>query len=82
MANLTCIQYWVVYLQLLQEAIWPGGLLPAWPRPQRTPQQKEDTRKLTLLCLMKLLPGPSAHRQSHATKYHTVQGQEARDMVT
>ncbi|XP_072557160.1 sorting nexin-19 isoform X3 [Paramormyrops kingsleyae] len=55
-ANLTCTQYWVVYLQLLQEAIWPGGLLPAWPCPQRTPQQKEDTWKLTLLCLMKLLP--------------------------
>ncbi|XP_051535656.1 sorting nexin-19 [Myxocyprinus asiaticus] len=54
--NLTCTQYWVIYLRVLQEAIWPGGNLPAQPRPQRSPQQKEESRKQALLCLMKLLP--------------------------
>ncbi|XP_018598453.1 sorting nexin-19 isoform X1 [Scleropages formosus] len=55
-ANLTCTQYWVVYLRVLQEAIWPGGTLPAQPRPERTPQQKENTHRLSLQCLMRLIP--------------------------
>lgn len=54
--NLTCTQYWVIYLRVLQEAIWPGGSLPAQPRPQRSQQQKEESRKQALQCLMKLLP--------------------------
>ncbi|KAL4647533.1 sorting nexin-19 isoform X1 [Arapaima gigas] len=54
--NLTCTQYWVVYLRVLQEAIWPGGTLPVQPRPERTPQQKEDTHRLSLQCLMRLIP--------------------------
>ncbi|KAK2881203.1 hypothetical protein Q8A67_018471 [Cirrhinus molitorella] len=54
--NLTCTQYWVIYLQVLQEAIWPGGSLPAQPRPQRSQQQKEESREQALQCLMKLLP--------------------------
>ncbi|XP_051522350.1 sorting nexin-19-like [Myxocyprinus asiaticus] len=55
--NLTCMQYWVIYLRVLQDAIWPGGNLPAQPRPQRSQQQKEESRKQALQCLMKLLPG-------------------------
>ncbi|XP_067307231.1 sorting nexin-19 [Pseudorasbora parva] len=54
--NLTCTQYWVIYLRVLQEAIWPGGSLPAQPRPQRSPQQKEESKKEAQQCLMKLLP--------------------------
>ncbi|XP_067221457.1 sorting nexin-19 isoform X1 [Chanodichthys erythropterus] len=54
--NLTCTQYWVIYLRVLQEAIWPGGSLPAQPRPQRSQKQKEESRKQALQCLMKLLP--------------------------
>ncbi|TRZ02287.1 hypothetical protein DNTS_003180 [Danionella cerebrum] len=54
--NLTCAQYWVVYLRVLQEAIWPGGNLPAQPRAQRSQQQKEKTKDEALQCLSKLLP--------------------------
>ncbi|XP_069751015.1 sorting nexin-19 isoform X2 [Narcine bancroftii] len=54
--NLTSTQYWVVYLRLLQEAIWPGGALPKWPKPARTPEQKTQTQELALKCLMKMLP--------------------------
>ncbi|XP_010891983.1 sorting nexin-19 [Esox lucius] len=55
-ANLTCTQYWVFYLRVLQEAVWPGGSLPAQPRPERSKQQKEDTKDQSLHCLMRLLP--------------------------
>ncbi|XP_064830711.1 sorting nexin-19 [Oncorhynchus masou masou] len=55
-ANLTCTQYWVIYLRVLQEAVWPGGSLPAQPRPERSHQQKEDTKQQSLHCLMRLLP--------------------------
>ncbi|KAI1893461.1 hypothetical protein AGOR_G00123960 [Albula goreensis] len=55
-ANLTCMQYWVIYLRVLQEAVWPGGSLPAQPRPERSQQQKDDTRQQSLHCLMKLIP--------------------------
>uniref|UniRef100_A0A672L1F0 Sorting nexin 19 n=1 Tax=Sinocyclocheilus grahami TaxID=75366 RepID=A0A672L1F0_SINGR len=54
--NLTCTQYWVIYLRVLQEAIWPGGSLPAQTRPQRSQQQKDESRAQALQCLMKLLP--------------------------
>lgn len=55
--NLTSTQYWVVYLKLLQEAIWPGGALPKYPKPARTQEQKMQTQELALQCLMKMLPG-------------------------
>ncbi|XP_028826386.1 sorting nexin-19 [Denticeps clupeoides] len=55
-ANLMCTQYWVVYLRVLQEAVWPSGHLPTHPRPQRSEQQKKDTKEQSLHCLMKLLP--------------------------
>ncbi|XP_073719573.1 sorting nexin-19 [Misgurnus anguillicaudatus] len=55
-ANVTCTQYWVTYLRVIQEAIWPGGNLPVQPRPKRSQQQKEETRNQALQCLMKLLP--------------------------
>lgn len=54
--NLTCMEYWVTYLQLLQEAVWPGGRLPLHPRPQRSPKEREEARRHTLHCLMTTLP--------------------------
>ncbi|KAM6932961.1 sorting nexin-19 [Xenentodon cancila] len=55
-ANLTCIRYWVVYLQVIQEAVWPGGALPTAPPPERSQQQKDSTRQQALESLMRLLP--------------------------
>ncbi|XP_039352416.1 sorting nexin-19 isoform X4 [Mauremys reevesii] len=54
--NLTCTQRWVQYLRLLQESIWPGGVLPAVPKPFRTQEQKEATAQQALQSLMGLLP--------------------------
>ncbi|CAM2107644.1 unnamed protein product [Caretta caretta] len=54
--NLTCTQRWVQYLRLLQESIWPGGILPAVPKPVRTQEQKEVTAQQALQSLMGLLP--------------------------
>ncbi|XP_050777517.1 sorting nexin-19 isoform X1 [Gopherus flavomarginatus] len=54
--NLTCTQRWVQYLRLLQESIWPGGVLPAMPKPFRTQEQKEATAQQALQSLMGLLP--------------------------
>ncbi|KAF7646130.1 hypothetical protein LDENG_00192550 [Lucifuga dentata] len=55
-ANMTCTRYWVVYLQVLQEVVWPGGALPASPRDERSQEQKDDTKQQALHCLMRLLP--------------------------
>ncbi|XP_062949844.1 sorting nexin-19 isoform X2 [Cynocephalus volans] len=55
-ANLTCPQRWVQYLRLLQESIWPGGVLPKFPRPVRTQEQKVATKKQALQSLMGVLP--------------------------
>ncbi|KAM6173000.1 sorting nexin-19 isoform 1-T2 [Erethizon dorsatum] len=55
-ANLTCPQHWVQYLRLLQESIWPGGVLPKFPRPVRTQEQKMATEKQALQSLMGVLP--------------------------
>ncbi|NXG35367.1 SNX19 protein, partial [Dromaius novaehollandiae] len=55
--NLTCTQRWVQYLQLLQESIWPGGVLPALPKPVRTQEQKKAAAEQALQSLMGLLPG-------------------------
>lgn len=57
MANLTCTRYWVVYLQVIQEAVWPGGNLPAEAPAERSQQEKDDTRQQALRSLMSLLPG-------------------------
>ncbi|NXD11042.1 SNX19 protein, partial [Nothocercus nigrocapillus] len=54
--NLTCTQRWVQYLQLLQESIWPGGVLPAVPKPVRTQEQKTEAAEQALQSLMGLLP--------------------------
>lgn len=54
--NFTCLQRWVLYLRLLQQAIWPGGALRTQPRPVRTPEQKEATRRKALQNLMGILP--------------------------
>ncbi|XP_043847963.1 sorting nexin-19 [Dromiciops gliroides] len=55
-ANLTCPQRWVQYLRLLQESIWPGGMLPVLPKPLRTQKQKEATEEQALQSLMGVLP--------------------------
>ncbi|XP_030187052.1 sorting nexin-19 isoform X1 [Lynx canadensis] len=55
-ANLTCPQRWVQYLRLLQESIWPGGVLPKYPRPVRTQEQKVAAEKQALQSLMGILP--------------------------
>ncbi|KAL2085845.1 hypothetical protein ACEWY4_019165 [Coilia grayii] len=80
--NLTCTQYWVTYLRVLQEAVWPGGRLPLLPRPQRTPQQQEVTRRHSLHCLMRLLPdmvsdvmGAEKYRLSWQTVLDSLQDQ-------
>uniref|UniRef100_A0A4W5QDJ3 Tc1-like transposase DDE domain-containing protein n=1 Tax=Hucho hucho TaxID=62062 RepID=A0A4W5QDJ3_9TELE len=54
--NRYCTNYWVIYLRVLQEAVWPGGSLPAQPRPVSSHQQKVYTKQQSLHCLMKLLP--------------------------
>uniref|UniRef100_A0A8C0FTW2 Sorting nexin-19 n=1 Tax=Bubo bubo TaxID=30461 RepID=A0A8C0FTW2_BUBBB len=54
--NLTCTQHWVQYLQLLQESIWPGGVLPAVPKPARTEEQKKAAAEQALQSLMGILP--------------------------
>uniref|UniRef100_H9FUC6 Sorting nexin-19 n=1 Tax=Macaca mulatta TaxID=9544 RepID=H9FUC6_MACMU len=55
-ANLTSPQCWVQYLRLLQESIWPGGVLPKFPRPVRTQEQKLAAEKQALQSLMGVLP--------------------------
>lgn len=54
--NLTCTQRWVQYLQLLQESIWPGGVLPEIPKPARTEEQKKAAAEQALQSLMGILP--------------------------
>ncbi|XP_061449042.1 sorting nexin-19 isoform X2 [Rhineura floridana] len=54
--NLTCTQRWVQYLRLLQESIWPGGILPAAPKPLRTEEQKAAAERQALQILMGILP--------------------------
>ncbi|XP_053125839.1 sorting nexin-19 isoform X2 [Hemicordylus capensis] len=54
--NLTCTQRWVQYLRLLQESIWPGGVLPVVPKPLRTEEQKVAAEKQALQSLMGILP--------------------------
>ncbi|RVE64441.1 hypothetical protein OJAV_G00125820 [Oryzias javanicus] len=55
-ADLTSTGYWVVYLQVIQEAVWPGGVLPDAPEPERSEQQKELTKQRALESLMRLVP--------------------------
>ncbi|KAL0993790.1 hypothetical protein UPYG_G00113970 [Umbra pygmaea] len=55
-AHLTSAPCWVIYLQVMQEAVWPGGVLPDGPRPERSPAQREETRQRCLHCLTQLLP--------------------------
>lgn len=57
-ANLTCTRSWVVYLQVIQEAVWPGGRLPEEPASRRSQQQREESRQEALRSLMSLLPEP------------------------
>uniref|UniRef100_A0A8C5EKC1 Sorting nexin C-terminal domain-containing protein n=1 Tax=Gouania willdenowi TaxID=441366 RepID=A0A8C5EKC1_GOUWI len=56
-AHLTSAPCWVIYLQVLQEAVWPGGMLPSHPQPERSCEEVEKTKEQCLDCLMQLLPG-------------------------
>lgn len=56
-AHLTSAPCWVIYLQVLQEAVWPGGTLPAQPRPERSAAERGETKEQCLNCLIQLLPG-------------------------
>lgn len=58
-AHLTSAPCWVIYLQVLQEAVWPGGTLPVQPRPERSAAHRQEAKKQCLDCLMQLLPGSS-----------------------
>ncbi|KAM3868989.1 sorting nexin-19a [Diretmus argenteus] len=55
-AHLTSASCWVIYLQVIQEAVWPGGVLPAEPRLERSAAEREETKKQCLDCLIQLLP--------------------------
>ncbi|XP_072548895.1 sorting nexin-19a [Salminus brasiliensis] len=55
-AHLTSAPCWVIYLRVLQEAVWPGGDLPVGLQLERSPEQREETRLQCLDCLMKLFP--------------------------
>uniref|UniRef100_A0A3Q2XHF0 Sorting nexin 19a n=1 Tax=Hippocampus comes TaxID=109280 RepID=A0A3Q2XHF0_HIPCM len=55
-AHLTSAPCWVIYLQVLQEAVWPGGTLPAQPQPERSAAEREETKERCLECLLQLLP--------------------------
>lgn len=59
-AHLTSAPCWVIYLQVLQEAVWPGGTLPVQPRTERGAAQRSETKKQCLACLVQLLPGSSS----------------------
>ncbi|KAG7282272.1 hypothetical protein CRUP_033799 [Coryphaenoides rupestris] len=82
-ANLTCTQYWVAYLQVIQEAFWPGGgLLSTQPWPLRTQLEKDDSRQQALLCLMGVVPdlvsdllGSDKYRLSWQTALDSLQDQ-------
>ncbi|XP_013887417.1 sorting nexin-19 [Austrofundulus limnaeus] len=78
--NLTSTRYWVVYLQVIQEAVWPGGCLPTAPPLKRSQQQKDCTRQQALDCLMNLLPdlvsdmlGSEKYKQSWQTALDSFQ---------
>ncbi|XP_051526545.1 sorting nexin-19-like [Myxocyprinus asiaticus] len=58
-AHLTSAPCWMIYLQVLQDAVWPRGELPLGPRSKRSPEQREKTRLQCLHCLIQLFPGPS-----------------------
>ncbi|XP_062340944.1 sorting nexin-19a [Osmerus eperlanus] len=79
-AHLTSAPCWVIYLQVMQEAVWPGGTLPAQPRSDRSPAQREETKQQCLNCLLQLLPefitdmlGTEKYRQSLETVLDSLQ---------
>ncbi|KAM9788566.1 sorting nexin-19-like [Neosynchiropus ocellatus] len=78
--HLTSAPCWVIYLQVLQEAVWPGGTLPTQPQPERSAQEREATRLRCLECLLQLLPelvtdvlGSDKYRLSLETMLESVQ---------
>lgn len=79
-ANLTSTGYWVMYLQVVQEAVWPGGALPTAPPTERSQQERDSTRQRALGCLMKILPGPYAHTRQLMCQVTTVMMVEFTDV--
>ncbi|KAM3601279.1 uncharacterized protein V6R79_010186 [Siganus canaliculatus] len=82
-AHLTSAPCWVIYLQVLQEAVWPGGTLPAQPRPERSAAEREETKEQCLDCLTRLLPelitdmlGSEKYRLSLETMLESLQDQQ------
>uniref|UniRef100_A0A3Q3WU22 Sorting nexin C-terminal domain-containing protein n=1 Tax=Mola mola TaxID=94237 RepID=A0A3Q3WU22_MOLML len=82
-AHLTTASCWVIYLQVLQEAVWPGGKLPAQPRPERSAAEREKSKEQCLDCLMQLLPefitdilGSEKYRLSLETMLESLQDQQ------
>eukprot|EP00079_Xenopus_tropicalis_P027939 XP_012822381.1 PREDICTED: sorting nexin-19 isoform X3 [Xenopus tropicalis] len=69
-ANLTCMQRWILYLRLLQQAIWPGGSLRTQPRPVRTQKQKDEACEQALQSLVSILPG--THLKNTNNKWTTI----------
>lgn len=81
-ANLTCTQYWVAYLQVIQEAVWPGGgLLSTQPWPLRTQLEKDDSRQQALLCLMGVVPGTDREVCSYTHGLHQNTGKQAHTQI-
>ncbi|XP_056140325.1 sorting nexin-19a [Lampris incognitus] len=81
-AHLTSAPCWVIYLQVMQEAVWPEGILPAQSRPERSPAQIEETKEECLECLMQLVPeiitdmlGAEKYRLSLETMLDSLQDQ-------
>ncbi|XP_029029078.1 sorting nexin-19a [Betta splendens] len=79
-AHLTSASCWVIYLQALQETVWPGGTLPVQPRPERSAAEREETKEQCLNCLMQLLPelvtdmlGSEKYRLSAETMLESLQ---------
>ncbi|XP_061608824.1 sorting nexin-19a isoform X2 [Phyllopteryx taeniolatus] len=79
-AHLTSAPCWVIYLQVLQEAVWPGGALPAQPQPERSTAERKETKERCLECLMQLLPelitdmlGSDKYRLSMETMLESLQ---------
>ncbi|XP_040006728.1 sorting nexin-19a [Xiphias gladius] len=82
-AYLTSAPCWVIYLQVLQEAVWPGGTLPTHPRPERSAAEREETKEQCLDCLMQLLPelitdmlGSEKYRLSLETMLESLQNHQ------
>ncbi|XP_028839521.1 sorting nexin-19a isoform X9 [Denticeps clupeoides] len=55
-ARVTSAPCWVIYLRVLQEAVWPGGEPAVVSPPERSPEERRETCQQCLQCLTQLLP--------------------------